>query len=372
MKHFWQGVATLTGVSIGAGILAMPYALNKTGFFIGSIEIIIVGLAMMLLSLYLGEIILRTKGEHQLYGLAEKYLGKYGKIVMFIAFVVGAYGTIAAYIVGEAEAISITLGTSKIFAGILYLIILSVILWVGIRLLEKSEVLLNLIKIFLFASIFYFVASNSFDYSNLTKIEPSNIFLPIGTLLFAFMCFSVIPELKQELRGNFKDIKKVIITSSIITIIGYILFNFIVIGSTGEGTSELATIALSLGKDKSAFLLINLFAIITIFTASIAISYALKQMFMEDLKINNFESWLLTLVPSIALALVFHNFATLIALTGALAGGIMGVLIILMYQNAKHLCTRKPEYTMKENKLLELFLIILFIVAVFTEILSII
>ena len=84
-KKFWATTFTLTGTIIGAGILGLPYVFSKAGFFIGLLWLIILGMVMMFVNLTLGEITLRTNGRHQLSGYAEKYLGKWGKRIMFFA-----------------------------------------------------------------------------------------------------------------------------------------------------------------------------------------------------------------------------------------------------------------------------------------------
>lgn len=65
---------------IGAGILGIPYVVAKAGFLTGLLDLIIIGLAVLVLNLYVGEIMLRTKEDHQLTGYAEKYLENGEKI----------------------------------------------------------------------------------------------------------------------------------------------------------------------------------------------------------------------------------------------------------------------------------------------------
>ncbi len=74
-------VTTLIGTIIGAGVLGIPYVIAKSGFLYGSILIIAIGLAFLVLNLFVGEIVLRTKGQYQLTGYMEKYLGNYTWVV---------------------------------------------------------------------------------------------------------------------------------------------------------------------------------------------------------------------------------------------------------------------------------------------------
>ena len=90
-SKFWSALAVLVGTAIGAGYLGMPYVVSRSGFTAGVLCLVFVALIMMATKLYLGEISLRTKGNHQLTGYAERYLGKTGKILMFFAMIFGIY-----------------------------------------------------------------------------------------------------------------------------------------------------------------------------------------------------------------------------------------------------------------------------------------
>ena len=83
LSTFWSkhpvGVAafTLIGGIVGAGVLGIPYTIAKAGFLYGFILIVVLGLVFLTINLFLGEVILRTKGNHQLTGYATKYLGSW-------------------------------------------------------------------------------------------------------------------------------------------------------------------------------------------------------------------------------------------------------------------------------------------------------
>ena len=83
-SKFFPALAVLVGTIIGAGFLGIPYVVAKSGFIPGLAYLVFVFLFILLVKLYLGETILRTKGNHQLTGYAEKYLGKKGKYLMFL------------------------------------------------------------------------------------------------------------------------------------------------------------------------------------------------------------------------------------------------------------------------------------------------
>ena len=73
-KHFYAAIATLVGTIIGAGVLGIPYVISQAGFITGLVNLVILGVAVLLLYLFVGEVVLRTRGNHQLTGYAEIYL----------------------------------------------------------------------------------------------------------------------------------------------------------------------------------------------------------------------------------------------------------------------------------------------------------
>ena len=74
-KNLFEAVATLVGFVVGAGILGLPFVFSRAGFWTGVLNVIVIGAAVLVLNLMLGEISLRTKQSHQLSGYASKYLG---------------------------------------------------------------------------------------------------------------------------------------------------------------------------------------------------------------------------------------------------------------------------------------------------------
>jgi len=67
-----EASATLIGTTIGAGILGIPYVIAQSGFLIGLFYILFLGLVMLTLNLYIGEVVLQgailkklTQGDPQ-------------------------------------------------------------------------------------------------------------------------------------------------------------------------------------------------------------------------------------------------------------------------------------------------------------------
>ena len=122
-KSKLRGISAIVGTIVGAGTLGIPYVVSQVGFSIGLIYLLIIGLISTLVMLYVTELVLRTKKTKQMPGLAEKYLGKWGKRVMMLSQVLGIYGALIAYLTGIGSSFSGLIGgNSIIYSTIFYML----------------------------------------------------------------------------------------------------------------------------------------------------------------------------------------------------------------------------------------------------------
>lgn len=367
-KRFLEAVATLTGTTIGAGVLGIPYVVAQSGVLIGLLHIVIIGTAVMLVNLLLGEVVLRTKGNHQLTGYAEKYLGNAGKRLMALMMVAGIYGALLAYIIGTGISLnSILPGLPPIAGSLIFFAIASAIVYFGLEAVEKSELLLAFLTVTVITIIIAAaITSGKFSAANLTGINIKNAFVPYGVVLFAFLGAVAIPEMKEELGKNRKLLKKAIIIGGLIPIIIYALFAVAVIGISGAATSQVATTDLGARLGELTAVLANLFAVLAMSTSFIALGLALKEMYLYDYKLNRKVAWLLTcIVPLAAFMLGIKNFVAVLGIAGAVAGGTEGILLIRMHSKAQRKkAEAKPAYAIKIHSLMTAAFVTLFLAGI--------
>ncbi|MFH1358375.1 MAG: aromatic amino acid transport family protein [archaeon] len=347
-KKFWAATFTLAGTIIGAGILGLPYVFAKSGFLIGLFWLLILGVIMIYCVLCLGEVSLRTKKNHQLPGYAKKYLGKWGEGLMLFAVVFGVYSALLAYLIGESQSFSLifTGGLDyAIYFAIGFWLIMTLLLKEGLKGLKKIESwgVLIILGIVLIIVAYYFPKVN---FGNLDYTDFSYLFLPFGVVLFALMGFTSIPELRMEIRGNEKKLKKAIIVGILIPIIVYAVFSLVFVGVLGKNVPEVAT--LSFGK------LVILLGIFTMLTSYFVLSFCLKDVFKFDLKYSKKWSFILvSLIPLfVYFILYFFNwlsFVNVLGIGGVVSGGLTGILILLINIKAKKLGNRKPEFSVPIN-----------------------
>lgn len=382
-KRLYIAIATLIGTTIGAGILGIPYVIAKVGLFTGLLVILGIGLAVMAINLYMGEVVLRTKGNHQLPGYASKYLGRWGKGLMMFSMVFGVYGALIAYTIGEGEAIrSVVNGGSPVLYSLLFLLVAIAIVFLGIKTMGRSELFSNIILLMVVVLIVIFSIPR-INANNLTGFNISKILIPYGVILFAFMASPAIPEMKEELEREKGKLKKAIIIGSFIPLVVYIIFAIVVVGVVGingfnllEENERVATVALGIYSGRTMTVFANLFAVLTMSTSFFALGVALKEMYQYDYRLNKkLSSLLVFIIPfSVffidALVADITNFMQALEVAGAVSGGIGSGLIVLMFWKAKKIGDRKPEYSLKKNSLIGGLLILVFVLGIIYEILK--
>lgn len=366
-EHFPETVALLVGTIIGAGVLGIPYVVAQSGLFFGLLNILVLGFIILMISLYVGEIALRTKNNHMLAGYAEKYLGKWGKFGMTFTIFVGIYGAMVAYTLGEGEVLSALFGGNPLVWGWIFFAVFAGIIFFKLSVIAESELLLSSIVIGLLIVI-SLLAIQHIDVNNFqlnSGGDVSKLFLPYGVILFAFVGVSAIPEMKAELGKNKKKLKTAILIGSLIPLVLYAVFAFVVLGVTGASTTEVATIGLGELLGGKMLLLGNLFAFFAMATSFILVGYALKWMYHYDYGLSNLMSWFLVwIVPLIFLLIFDGSFIGVIGLTGAVAGGIEGILIMLMAMQAKKKGEIKPAYSVPLNWLIAGIFILVFLLGI--------
>ena len=367
---FYTAVSILVGTSIGAGVLGLPYVAAKVGFLIVLAYIIFVGLLIMLLNLYLGEVALRTKEDHQLAGYAKKYLGKLGEFFTEFALIFGVYAALVAYMLGMGQSFSFLFfqnpNSHVIQFGILTGVVMSGLLWRGLRALKRFEKIGVGLILFLLLVIFLFFIPEV-KIQNLMTFNSSFIFLPFGVVLFSLLSFHAIPELKLVLKGKEELMKRIILTGSLVVIVSYLLFTFVVVGFMGSETPRVAT--LSLGN---VFVFLG---ILTMFTSYLALGNAIDENFIIDDRMSKMKSWFFSaIVPIFVFVFIktfageFFSFTKILGIGGVVSGGLIAIMTLLMAAQAKKHGNRNPEYSIPLNKGIIGIISLVFISAVVREI----
>ncbi|MFH1425324.1 MAG: aromatic amino acid transport family protein [archaeon] len=369
MAKTFTAVSILIGTTIGAGILGLPYVIMRSGFLIGFLNLILIAVIILIITLYLGEIGLRTKNNRQLTGYAELYLGKKGKFLMLLAFAFGIYSSLIAYLIGEGESLSFLIfntGQYSLHLGIAFWLLLSITSCFGMKALKEGEKFGTAI-IFILIILITILFWNKIDISNLTYNNPSLFYLPFGVTLFAFLGFAAIPEVEEILTKDKHLTKKTIYISTLTTLLIYTIFTAVVLGSQGTSTPNIATIAL--GK---IFIILG---ILTMYTSYLALTTALVNSLHYDFKKSKTKAWLYTISLPLIIYIILNifnasSFTKVIGIGGVISGSLTGILILLMIKKAKLNGKREPEYSIPHSNLLTWLIILILTIGTVLELVN--
>lgn len=356
-KGLVEATSILVGTTIGAGILALPYTIQKAGFLTGLLTIIFVGLIVLCMNIMLGKVTIYTKGLHQLTGYAKLYIGETGKRLMAISMIIGIYGALLAYIIGEGATISAIFGGPQFLYSAIFFVIASYVVFKGIKQVAISETYMVPIVVGVILLIMFFSLAK-INIQNISSFKLTNLLIPYGSILFAFLGTAAIPEMREKVGKNKKVLTKSIVIGFLIPLIFYIIFAFSAIGVLGKNVTQVATIGLGTILGYKMVLLGNIFAIFAMATSFITLGLAIKEMYNYDYKIEHGWSFLLAVfIPFLLFLIGLKDFITVISLTGALAGGLDGILIAIMYVNA----SKKLKKVRERDYILSTILILAFI-----------
>lgn len=345
MIQLWGGVATLVGSIIGAGILGIPFAVSQVGFGIGVALLIGLTLAMVILNIVFAELTLRTKKDHQMPGYSNMYLGKNAGIAALIIDLLSGYVTQLAYLVGLGHVLYAVLGMSPTFWSLFMLVFVTAIVYRGIEMIKRFETVLT-IFVFLIVFVLAMLSSSHISVLNFAYWDMHHIAIPYGVLMFALAGHTSIPVVRRILKGKEDKFPHVIIAAYSIVFIVYLTFMYLVLGVTGQNTTEVATIGLGNAIGPMMVVMGNVLALFTMTTCYLTNGLSMRRIFQYDYKKSQLQSTLFALgVAPILFLLGLRDFIALLGVVGGLLLGAQSVLIIFSYWKAQKNGTRRPEFT---------------------------
>jgi len=373
MFKLLKAVSVFVGTVIGAGIFGVPYIINQSGVVPGFFYFLILGGVILLIHLFFGEAFLRTKEPCRLPGLAQKYLGGWGKVLVMASVFTGLVGALLAYLILSSDFLRILfspyLNLSAIQLAVVFWAAMSYLIFRGIKLIALIELLTNIV-FFLTSAVILFFCLPRFDFQNLAVFDLSSAFLPFGVVLFSLIGWSAIPEIIDFLKSQreSKKIRKTMVLTTAVVVPFYLIFTLAILGVVGKGISQdtLSSLAPFVGP-KIIFLAV-LAALVTLADSILVLGLHLKNTFIYDLKLSNKSATVVACGLPLLLFLVgFRDFIGTLGFVGTVVGVVEGVAIILIFKKAKKSGNRTPEYSLKIPSLLLYLLIVILVLGAISQ-----
>lgn len=371
-RQFLMAAATLVGTAIGAGIFGLPYVVAQAGFLPSLMLILLLGLMMLISSLMYGEIILRTRGRCRLVSCAHKYMGENGRrFAAFVSFL-SLYSGNLAYIILSGTFLNSFLspivgGNEFLYSSLTFIFIL-LVTYCGSQVFSAIESWMTLLLVVLIAAVSYKGALYA-DPHNLLTVDPSNLFLPFGVILFSLGANTAIPEIVRIVSRRQRRIKTIITSGTILYILAYVVFVAAVVGVTGAATTQEAFVGLGRFIGDGVITAGFLIGFLAVITSYLVCNIALKEIFHYDFRLEERTSRILAaVVPYILFLLGFRDFIQVVNFAGSITGGLFGILIILIFYNAKTMGDKKPAYEIRIGRGASALMIAVYLLGIFYEI----
>ena len=374
-KKIIYSIATLAGTTVGVGLFSLPYLASKVGFLVMLAYFLVLGIIVTLIHLNFGKLAIATPDFKRLPGFAKFHLGKWGEKIAIVSSILGIFGAILAYLIVGGAFLESLLSPiinieGNLFYTLLYFAAGAILIFFGIKIIAQIEAL----GLVLFFAVLILIFIRAYPLINIeefllppAKLDISTFFLPYGAVLFSLWGAALIPEVEEMLGKDKKLLSKIIPIATLIPIIIYILFISLILGITGNQTTESALTGL---RDYLGNGIVNLalfLGVLTTFTSFITLGLTLKQIFWYDLKIGKNISWLMTCFPPLIIFLLgLKSFIIVISLGGGVMLGVDGILILLMYQ--KFVLSKTEGLKNKKIWILTLPLILIFVIGLILEI----
>ncbi|WP_347305548.1 amino acid permease [Corynebacterium sp. SA-MJD20WY100] len=378
---FAQGIALIFGTNIGAGILSIPYAARNGGFLALLVALLIAGTLTTISMLYVAEAAMRTRKPLQVSGLAEHYLGQWGRWLVFIAIIVNGIGALIAYASGSGDLISNIFGISPTLGTLIFFAFGSWVMYRGLHATGAAEGAITIGMALIIAILCgWTIFGPGIEASNLIVFHPYFIVPILNLAVFSFLAQYVVPELVQGMDPAKPQMTaRALVVGMVVTGFTLALVPFAALGLLGMDVTEVVTIAWGEALGTSAYYLANIFALAAMLTSFLAIGFTTMRNILDIFHWEGTNGQrgiavALTTVPPLVISLLgLGGFVAALSYAGGFAGAIMSIIPVMLLHASRKKGDREPGWNVGwlANPLIEGTIIVVYFAAFIYSIVSI-
>lgn len=348
-----QGIALIFGTNIGAGVLSIPYAARNGGFLALVIALLVAGTLTTISMLYVAESAMRTKAPLQVSGLAEHYLGQWGRWLVFVAIIVNGIGALIAYAAGSGDLINNIFGLPPLLGTLIFFGFGAWVMYRGLHTTGKTEGAITAgMAIIIVVLCGWTILGPGIKIENLLVLHPFFIVPILNLAVFSFLAQYVVPELVQGMDpAKPQETARAIVVGMCITGFTLALVPFAALGLLGMEVTEVVTIAWGEALGPVAYYLANIFALAAMLTSFLAIGFTTMRNVLdifhwEGAKGQRIVAVALTVVPPLVISIAgLGGFVAALSYAGGFAGAIMSVIPVMLLHASRKKGDRDPGWT---------------------------
>lgn len=359
MRTSLKIIAVVAAATIGSGVFVLPYIIQESGWLLSlGYFIAIIAIVSLAHILYLRT--LEVVGERErLLGLTKKYFGTAGFWAGFLAIVIGLLLGFVAYLVLGTQFIQIlAVGISPRLALIIFWLVLAVLVFRSEGKVTGFEA--AGVTLIFCAILFIFILGRPLHaLANTPLINPENILLPFGAILFSLAGWTSVEQVYEIKKGtNGKaNIFTLFILGTTLAGILYWLFALGILGATSHATIDtISGVSARPFWEKDILAIIGLLAMGVV---SIPLSREIRGALEKDLGWNSFISRLIIIgLPLMVVLSGFNNFLIIVGIAG-------GVFISTQYLFVIAVGRRTLRLSAREKTLLDILVVIFACAAIY-------
>ena len=329
----------LVGSIVGAGIFSLPYVFLKSGFLAGIIYLSVLGVCTFLIHLMYADIIVRTSETHHRFpGYAKIYLGeKSGQLAGIIVFLAN-FLTLTVYLILSISFFNLISPQFPLYYKFLIFWLLgSLTIFLKIEKAAFFEILTTSLTLAVIFAVFLAGYFYGLPAVNSPSIALNDLALPFSPTLFSLLGLGAIPALLvyfREKKLPFNKIKRVLLVSTLVVIIAYLLF---ILGiSWLSGTVSEDAVSGLIGNISPAILFfLGIFGVVSLLDSYMSVAFDVEKTMHYEWRLPKWlsKSFVVFLPPALYF-LGFQNFLASIGVVGGILFSLWGIMTILVWKKA--------------------------------------
>lgn len=393
ISKFIGSVLVVIGTMIGAGMLALPLVSAEAGF----IWALLVTIATWALMTITGLLVLEVSLALDCFAcsfssMAEKTLGKGGKIVTWLVCLLLLYSLTAAYMAGASSLLSSVfdiffhIKISNFISAVLFTLIFGGMVFWSTRATDyANRGLISIKGALLFITIVFLL-----PHINVSEILQSQHIAASGKYIFAmvpiFLCafgyHTVIPSLRMYLGDKPKELKHMIVCGTTITLLVYLLWlattlgvvplvgenSFSSITKDNTSVAGLVNAITLLARSKWVSIGINGFSNVAMTTSFLGVTLGLFDFLADgckrsDSRFGRTQTALVTFIPPLIFAFYFPGGFVLALEYAAIFVAILEIVLpaLMVYKMRQNIDLHSPCLVCGGNTVLLLIAVIGFV-----------
>ncbi|GAB4225850.1 MAG: aromatic amino acid transport family protein [Chlamydiales bacterium] len=230
-KRLLRATLLVAGTTIGGGMLALPVLTSPGGFIPALVMYVLCWAIMVCTGLLALEAYLWMDGDPNLISMAEKTLGRWGKVYTWCLYIFLFYCLTLAYTVGCGKLVVDFLDGSidhwmgnLIFIGIFFPLVFA-----GARLIGRLNTPLMAGLIFFYCA-FVILGLPYVRVENLTRVDWLQSLKAMPVAFTAFGFHGIIPTLGRYLHKDANHARTAIVIGSLIPLLCYVIWEWLILG----------------------------------------------------------------------------------------------------------------------------------------------